>query len=177
MILTLSGGPAGGQDIEVPDGTTEFVIDIDSFPMYNGEGSYIGCDSLFAGLKLPMPGIDEYANERAWLWEDIKGVRDRLQSSGTKVGAYWFHSDNSSRIQQLGLVMMGANIPAGLKWKTMSGEQVTMTPTLAGQIFMAQATHDMTLFAVAEVKKKALLVMQDPTGFDVNSGWPETFVE
>lgn len=173
MLITLTGGPFGGHELEVAEGVTEFAINTSSSPVYSADGSFLGYDLAFAGAKLTA--VDEHAELRAELWEQIKAIRDRLQANGVKVGNHWFHSDLSSKIQQLGLVMMGAGIPAGLKWKTMSGEQITMTQQLAGQIFGAQAAHDMTLFGVAESLKASMNTMQDPTSFNVNQGWPETY--
>ena len=68
--------------------------------------------------------------------------RDRRKhDGGYKVGTNWFHSDDTSRIQQIALTIMGANMPANIMWKTMSGSFVLMTPTLAGQIFQAAAAR------------------------------------
>lgn len=104
-------------------------------------------------------------------WAAIKAVRDRkTQTGGYKVGANWFHSDTFSRTQQMGLVMMGAGIPAGLQWKTMGGSFVPMTQALAQQIFASAAMQDAALFAHAEALKA------DPLA-DVESGWPATFQE
>lgn len=107
-------------------------------------------------------------------WEAIKAERDRRVVNGVKVGNDWFHSDTFSRTQQLGLVMMGANMPAGIQWKTMDATFVTMTPALATQIFQATALADTTLFARAEEKHQAMLAMADPSPYDVMAGWPET---
>ena len=106
--------------------------------------------------------------------EAIKAHRDKLTTGGVKVGTEWFHSDTFSRTQQLGLVMMGAGMPAGIQWKTMDATFVTMTPTLAGQIFQATATSDSTLFAIAEAKRVAMVALDDPTAYDVSTGWPES---
>ena len=73
----------------------------------------------------------EMANE---IWEHIKALRDKKLISGFKVGTKWFHSDNFSRTQMLGLIMMGSRITSGLQWKTMDGSFVEMTPTLAAQV-------------------------------------------
>ena len=59
----------------------------------------------------------------------IKSKRDAVKGEGVTVGASRFHSDADSRIQQMGLVMMGASLPA-VQWKTMGGTFVEMTPTL-----------------------------------------------
>lgn len=109
--------------------------------------------------------------------EAIKSERDRRKAGGVKVGTKWFHSDDASRIQQIGLVMMGANLPAGLQWKTMDGSFITMTQTLAGQIFQASAANDMAIFAAAEAHKAAMEASADPASYDFSQGWPKAFGE
>lgn len=108
-------------------------------------------------------------------WEAIKQERDRrTQAGGYQVDGKWFHSDTFSRTQQMGLVMMGANIPANLRWKTMDGSFVTMTQTLAGQVFVAAAASDAALFARAEQIKAAMEA--DPVNFVLASQtWPAVF--
>ena len=174
MFVNLSGGPVGGDTVEVDDNLADFAIAITEVPVYSATGEFQGCDPAYAGALIPNPN-DMFAEKRTLIWDELKAIRDHLQASGTKVGNYWFHSDISSRIQQIGLVMMGANIPPGLMWKTMSGEVVTMTQTLAMQIFGAQAAHDMALFGIAEAKRKVMNTMQDPTSYDVTTGWPATY--
>lgn len=110
---------------------------------------------------------------QAQAWEHIKAERERRRVGGVKVGAHWFHSDDSSRIQQIGLVMLGQNIPAGLKWKVIGGALVDMTPTLAQQIFGAQAARDAALFAVAEQHIGAAAQAADPLAYDYSAGWPD----
>lgn len=110
-------------------------------------------------------------------WEEIKIERDSRKAGGVMVGEHWFHSDDASRIQQIGLVMMGQNIPANLQWKTMSGAFVTMTPTLAGQIFQSIAIKDTQIFGVAEQKRQAMLVSEDPAEYDISGGWPLVYGE
>lgn len=107
--------------------------------------------------------------------QQIRNERDRrIHTSGYKVGANWFHSDQTSRIQQIGLVMMGASIPAGLQWKTMGGAKVTMTPTLAQQVFAAAAVQDATHHAVSDA---AIAAAAATPNFDLRSiAWPEGFV-
>lgn len=81
----------------------------------------------------------------------IKAERDRrTQEGGYSVNGKWFHSDVISRTQQLGLLLMGANLPAGINWKTMDGSFVAMTSTLAQQIFAAAGVQDTSTFAVAQ---------------------------
>lgn len=110
-------------------------------------------------------------------WREIQIERDRRKANGVKVGNYWFHSDDSSRIQQLGLLLMGANMPPGIMWKTMSGEFVQMTPQLANQIFMATGAQDIQLFTVAEMKRAEMNALQTPCDYIATTGWPPTFGE
>lgn len=111
------------------------------------------------------------------VWERIKAERDRRQVGGVKVGDKWFHSDMSSRIQQMGLVFMGANIPQGLQWKTMDGSFIVMTQALAQQVFNAQAASDQTIFGIAEAHRVALAAAPDPAAYDYLTGWPKIYGE
>lgn len=111
-------------------------------------------------------------------WALIKKERDRRKSEGGyKVGTYWYHSDDTSRIQQLALVMLGASMPNNIMWKTMSGDFILMTPTLAGQVFQAAMVSDMTVFAVAEQKKATMNALADPRTYNHLSGWPLIYGE
>jgi hypothetical protein len=116
---------------------------------------------------------DPFPLVRAAKWEEIKSERDRRQGLGVRVGGSMFHSDDKSRIQQLGLVMMGSAVPAGLQWKTMDGTFVTMTQGLAAQVFAATAASDQAIFAAAEAHRDAMLISADPAAYDFSAGWPE----
>lgn len=111
------------------------------------------------------------------VWSRIKSERDRRKSLGVLADGNWFHSDADSRIQQMGLVMMGGTMPAGIQWKTMSGTFVEMTPTLAGQIFAATAALDQAIFAAAETHRAAMEASPVPADYDFSGGWPATFEE
>jgi len=109
-------------------------------------------------------------------WEAIKVERDhRTENGGYKVGTKWFHSDQKSRSQQLGLVLLGANIPANLQWKTMDGTFVTMTQALAQQILASGAASDQAIFVAAETHKAAMEASGDPASYDFSGDWPATF--
>lgn len=106
----------------------------------------------------------------------IKAERDRrIQRGGYKVGTKWFHSDTFSRTQQMGLVMMGSNMPTGLLWKSLDGTFVAMTPTLAGQIFAAAAANDAAIFTTAETHIAAVKASATPWSYDYSTGWPPEF--
>lgn len=130
-------------------------------------------------LVTDLPAAQVAANltaSRASIWERIKTIRDnKTQNGGFPAAGKWFHSDTFSRTQQIGLVMMGAGIPAGLQWKTMDGTFVTMTPTLAGQIFAAAAAQDAATFAHAEALRAQVEAAADPATVDITAGWPATY--
>lgn len=113
----------------------------------------------------------------ATAWDAIKAERDRRKAGGVKVGAKWFHSDDGSRIQHMGLVMKGASIPANLQWKTMDGSFITMTQALASQVFQAVAANDQTIFAAAETHRVAMEASADPASYDYSGGWPKIYGE
>ncbi len=128
------------------------------------------------GTSRPATVAEVLAAAKAQRIEQIKADRDARRVAGCPVGAHVFHSDDSSRIQQIGLVMLGANIPAGLKWKVIGGALVDMTPTLAQQIFGAQAARDTALFAQAEAHIAAINAMttvEAVESYDASTGWPE----
>lgn len=133
--------------------------------------------------QINTPGPEAYAaiilqEQKDYVWEQIKAERDRRKTEGGyKVGNYWYHSDTFSRTQQIGLVMIGQNLPANLMWKTMSGEFVNMTPSLAAQVFQAAVTSDVTIHAIAEQKRQAANESSDPLSIDVMSGWPKIYGE
>ena len=129
--------------------------------------------SVTEPLKLAWRFIETKEQEK----EREKLERDRRKAGGVKVGAKWFHSDEGSRIQQMGLVMMGASIPANLQWKTMDGSFVQMTPALAQDIFAAATAHDVAVFAAAETHRVAMEASADPASYDYSGGWPAIFGE
>ena len=116
------------------------------------------------------------------MWTAIQGDRDLRKFSGVKIGDYWFHTDNSSRIQYLGLVIMGSGMPDGVMWKTMTGEFVPMTPALAISVFMGVAVQDMQTFAIAEAHHADMLLSNDPGNYDYYSvavvpAWPVVYTD
>lgn len=136
-------------------------------------------DSLVASDGLPLPSkadLDQkkQALARDVVWRQIQAERDRRKYNGVKVGGNWFHTDDPSRIQQIGLVMMGQSLPP-IQWKTLGGNFVIMTPTLAMQIFQATAQQDVTLFAIAEQHRAQMNQLQFPNLYDFSTGWPETY--
>jgi hypothetical protein len=116
------------------------------------------------------------SNIKLKLWYKVKEERDhRTQHGGYKVGTKWYHSDTFSRSQQLGLVLLGGNIPQGLMWKTMDGSFVEMTPALAQQIFQAATASDTAIFEYAEILNQQIQSSDNPESIDIKVGWPETY--
>lgn len=98
-----------------------------------------------------------------------------------KVGAHWFHSDQKSRTQQLGLVLLGQSIPPGLKWKTLTFTPppvfVDMTPALAVAIVQATAASDTAIFSAAEAHRLTMEASAAPQDYDLSAGWPASIEE
>lgn len=129
----------------------------------------------------PLPPLQDAA------WERIKTERDRRKSSGVSVGAWRFHSDADSRIQQLGLKdqardMLAAGAVASdamfklgqpIYWKTLDGSFAPMTVQLALDIVAAVGNADAALFKAAEDHRAAMVRSGDPQNYDYSTGWPE----
>lgn len=188
--------PTGGRDAAVFDPATDDWIVLPDFravDLYSIiDGSRVAVTDLgqqppdTTDKPRPSPlhdwnGSDwkpNYAKIKAAKWDAIKVERDRRnEQGGFKVGTNWFHSDQRSRSQQLGLALLGASIPAGLQWKTMDGTFVTMTQQLAGQVLAVAAASDQAIFASAEVHKAAMEASQDPAAYDFSDGWPAIYGE
>lgn len=104
----------------------------------------------------------------------IKAERDRRKFNGVLVSTKWIHTDTYSRTQWMGMVMMGAGIPA-IEWTTMDNTSITTSQALAGAVFQATATLDATLFAYAKSLIDTVNASSDPAGVDITTGWPATF--
>ena len=65
----------------------------------------------------------------------IKNQRDAITTDYIIINNHYFHSDTSSRIQQLSLTKMGAEkkIPPGLMWKTKNNGLIELTNEIAAQ--------------------------------------------
>jgi hypothetical protein len=154
------------------DFTSDIILQDD------GDGVYIKhFDTAKLGTQPTQAAIDAVAVLiKPEIWTRIKTERDRrIQNGGYKVGAKWYHSDTFSRSQQMGLVMLGANLPANVQWKTMDNTFVTMTQTLAGQIFGTAAASDIAIFSAAEAHRVAMEASADPAAYDFTGGWPPMF--
>lgn len=146
-----------------------------------GDGSDYSSIYLESGDPIPSQtqlDSDIQSMNITMMWNAIKAERDyRAATGGYKVGTYWYHSDQVSRTQQIALVILGANIPANLQWKTMTGAFATMTQTLAGQIFGAAVQSDNTIFNMAQQHLTNMTASANPLSYDFSTGWPQTFQE
>ena len=165
----------------IKDGDTKVPIaDTPEFPNTNAE--YIAYKAWIDAGGVPLPAeLPPIEQRRAAVWERIKAERDRRAALGVKVGAHWFHSDQKSRTQQLGLVLLGHGVPAGLQWKTLTFTPppvfVTMTPALAVGIVQATAVSDSAIFTAAEVHSMTMEVSAAPQDYDFSTGWPVSIEE
>lgn len=170
-----------GEGYVIRDGDTKVPIaDTPAFPNTNPD--YLDYKQWLADGGVPLPAeLPPIAERRAAVWERIKAERDRRASMGVKVGAHWFHSDQKSRTQQLGLVLLGQSIPAGLQWKTLTFTPppvfVTMTPALAVGIVQSTAASDTAIFTVAEVHRMTMEASAAPQDYDFSTGWPVSIEE
>jgi hypothetical protein len=164
--------PDWGEYPDLPDDAREVPDDEAEAAIARPEGTMIKVvDGNLSIVPIPPPPI---AEQRAAVWEKIKAERDRRKDGGVLVDGKWYHSDQSSRIQQIGLVMAGATVPA-IPWKTMDGSFVTMSQALAGKIFQAGFALDTALFTRAEQHKTAMEAGSDPHTYDFSTGWPERY--
>lgn len=139
---------------------------------------YDNAERLVGGALTIAATRKDAVTIKAIMWTDIKAERDRrADQGGYMVGDYWFRSDQKSRNQQLGLVLLGANIPADVPWRTMDGRVVVMTQELAARILAAGAASDITIFAAAEAHKAAMEASPTPETYAFSSGWPKVFGE
>lgn len=115
------------------------------------------------------------ATIRADVWQKIKDLRDFYKNGGVLVQNKWFNTDDSSRIQQIGIYLLGSNLPSSLKWRTMDGTFVSMTQSLITAVFQAIIAQDMAIFANAEAHREAMEASDDPASYDYSTGWPAIY--
>lgn len=149
-----------------------------------------GPDDLLPGEQYsedhPTFPVDAIREDK---WFVIKAKRDAIKAGGVKVGTKWYHSDETSRTQYIGLLRMAdAAVAAGgtgsttlqyggqdIQWKTMDGTFIKMTVQRANDVFNAVGGLDFTAFAAAETHKTAMEASADPASYDFAAGWPAIF--
>ena len=170
--------PGGAVDADLP------IVPPGKRARWNGAGFNI--EDIPQPPTEPTPTLDEL-KERAW--DRIKAKRDATKTGGVKVGTKWYHSDESSRTQYIGLLRMAdALVTTGgtsattlqyggqdVQWKTMDGTFVKMTVQRANDVFNAVSGLDFAAFGAAEAHKAAMEASADPASYDFAAGWPATF--
>lgn len=161
-------------EAQVTDETGAIVANAVLESLNDYQGALDAWEAMRVTTDTPAPQAT-LAARRARLWEDVKIAREHRRQAGVFVAGHWFHSNDTSRIQQIGLVLMGAGIPAGLLWRTMDNGEVPMTQTLAGQIFQAVATSDALHFQAAKDLRALIEASSDPESVNLEQGWPASY--
>lgn len=149
-----------------------------------GQGKRIVADAQGRPMLAdpPAPTIGE-------IWERIKAKRDAVKEGGIKIGTKWYHTDEASRTQYIGLLRMAdAAVAAGgsgpttlqysgqdIQWKTMDGTFIKMTVQRANDVFNAVSGLDFIAFGVAEAHRVKMLASPDPAAYDFSADWPANF--
>jgi len=157
------------------------ILTAEPFPPFHASLVWAECGPevqpgwTWDGTTFAAPVLAPLADRQAQAWEAIKAFRDAYrQRCGYQAGGKWWQSDDYSKSQQMGLVIMGAALPA-VQWKTLDGSFIAMTPTLAQEVFGAACASDQAVFAAAEVHHAAMLAAPDPAAYDFSGGWPPAF--
>jgi hypothetical protein len=124
--------------------------------------------------------------EREKMWAHIQEERSRRKFGGVQANGLWFHSDNDSRVQWLGLarkadlvIISGESATAQLMvdgkplvWKRLGGGFVQVTAAMAIAVVEAIETLDAQAHEAAEVHNMSMRALADPRGYDFSQGWP-----
>ena len=111
----------------------------------------------------------------------VKAHRAALKAAGVVIEVAgqnkWIDSDDGARLQQLGLLQLGATnaLPPNLQWKCLDGSFITMTHEIAQAIFLATASADMANFANAETHIAAIKASEKPELHDWSTGWVQCY--
>ncbi|QSA99542.1 MULTISPECIES: DUF4376 domain-containing protein [unclassified Methylomonas] len=150
-------------------------------------------DQFVGGLFLPQPLSMSIIRDQLFASVDIE--RARLWRSGfpVQIGgvAKWFHSDEFSLTQHLGLKdkardvlsaggTMNDDITIGgqpVQWSTMDGSSVTITVQVAFDLVSSAGLQQAMVFAASQAHKAAIQTAADLSNYDVLSNWPAVFGE
>ena len=128
-------------------------------------------------------------NARSDMWRKIQAERTRRMEGGYLVAfggkTWWMHSDSASLGQQQGLVQMalltamqGKYMNAEItKWKTMTGEFVSVTGNFALAMFAAGMAQQGAIFQQAEIHKAKMSALAEPWAYDFSNGWAKIYGE
>lgn len=201
-IAPNTGLPECCTDIEPPECQTGFALVFDGkawLPVEDHRGKTAfdtdaGCEVLINALgPLPdnvtlMKPDSQFVRWDGKRWQpdiekarqvktvEIKRHRDHITADYIIIDGHHFHSDASSRIQQMTLTKMGlaGQIPKGLMWQTKNHGLIELTNDIAARFEAETMAHDMRLFATAQrhiAAVEALTDMQAVMDYDYNTGW------
>lgn len=172
------------QEMVINDGSADISQSRANVPMVLTADEKTYLDNLMATAITPTPAAN--ADQ---MWVRIQARRTQAENGGAQVNGKWFHSDTTSRIQQLGLkdsardqVAAGGAMTDALRvngtqvqWKTMDGTFVPLTCQLAFDIVAAIKNLDSEAFTVAEQHRQAMLAATDPTTYNFSANWPISY--
>ena len=168
------------------------------------EGEYSASHYLQGGVVKPKPAqpspyhewdmvnkvwVANLDNAKTAMWRKIQAERTRRMDGGYPVvfggKTWWMHSDTTSLGQQQGLVQMaqltamqGNDMNAEItKWKTMTGEFVSMTGNFALAMFAAGMAQQGSIFQQAEIHKAKMSALAEPWAYDFSNGWAKIYEE
>lgn len=162
-----------------------------------GFGQYVAQDGVelindlwfFKWTVMDMPAEDVArmrTSAQESVWNAIKAERDSRKAGGLKLTVgdtdYWFWTDDPSRNQYAMLDSMARRkaLSDDTKlddWKTMDGSFVPFPVSLLHQVMDTGIANESALFHVAEMKRQAMLLADNPLTFEWQDGWPQTYAE
>ncbi|WAR43589.1 DUF4376 domain-containing protein [Methylomonas rapida] len=171
----------------------EVVPDHRSAVYYLADGSEHRIEEL--GLAPPEHALFTQPFALDGLLSAIDRERNRRWRAGVPVTIggqqKWFHSDEFSLVQHLGLKdkardllaaggALSDNLTIGglpVVWSTMDGTQVTITAQVAFDLVEAAGFQQAAIFAAAETHRAGALASATPETYDYLQDWPLVFGE
>ncbi|MDP2202259.1 MAG: hypothetical protein Q8K07_09595 [Methylicorpusculum sp.] len=159
----------------LPDGSRHEITELGITPPLNAlESAPVTVDQLLAAVYV----------ERARRW---RAGFPALVGGVTK----WFHSDDFSLTQHLGLKDKARDLLAagGLMtdqitiagqpvfWSTMDGSQVAITAQVAFDLVAGAALQQALVFLASQSHEAAINAAEDLSDYDVLANWPAVFVD
>lgn len=131
------------------------------------------------------------------IWQDIKAYREYKKFNGVYVSGKWFHNDNESRVQWLGLKDKARDLLANggdentqipirypdeeesedIIWITMDNTGIPVTAGLSFDVVNAVGYNDVLCHKIALIHKYNMYNSETPESYDYKTGWPTVFGE
>ncbi|QMB01794.1 DUF4376 domain-containing protein [Escherichia fergusonii] len=155
--------------VEVDD---EVFVEFSTSEAPSGKVRVAGEDNLPCWADI----IIKVEDVKAEIITKIKALRDLITADYIIIQDNHFHSDTSSRIQQMSLTKMGqaGQVPAGLMWQTKNNGLIPLTNEIAAKFELVTMDHDMRLFATAQRHIAAIEALEDIKeiqDYDYSTGW------